>query len=150
LASVTSRGARPCIDRDPKLFSKAEIIPVIPDLRDPPVRKAKDVRGGEADTSTASLNAAPRSGMGACGRPAPNNKVPFPDDQINRDLKIGEGGAKVIGDLLLPRRTGQRLDPGRRHLGSWAPMRRELGDLPSGRGREAVAPPLHVRRTMRV
>jgi hypothetical protein len=45
-------------------------------------------------------------GIGACGHPAPNNKVPFPDDQINRDLKIGEGGAKVIGDLLLPAGPG--------------------------------------------
>src|SRR4029453_14819960 len=92
-----------------ELFSKAEIIPVIPDLRDPPVREAKDVRGGEADPSAAWLNAAPRSGMAARGRPAANNKVPLPDDQIDCELKAGERGTKVISDLLLSGRTRQRL-----------------------------------------
>jgi hypothetical protein len=47
--------------------------------------------------------------MGAARRPAANYKVLLTDNQIDCDLKVREGGAKVICDLLLTRWPRQRV-----------------------------------------
>jgi hypothetical protein len=82
---------------------------MIPDLGDLPVLEAKDVRGREADPPPSRLNATPRAQMRAGRRPAPNDKLPLADNQIDIDLKVGEVGAKIVRDLLLAARAGSLL-----------------------------------------
>lgn len=48
----------------------------------------------------------PHASMCPARRPATHNEITLTDDQVDGDLEIGEGGAKVVGDLLLSRRTG--------------------------------------------
>jgi hypothetical protein len=47
------------VDRRAELLSKAEVVPVIPNLRDLPVLEAKDVGGREADSPPARFEPTP-------------------------------------------------------------------------------------------